>query len=198
MIEQHDITMAYKDAASNNVYIISSAEDSPIVVKVNLSHRVQILEGNDAKTVISYVNSKNREKSVKETKLQDINAWLDESDSSSTTTSQPQSSVQINKKEIKTEEKTNKGEKFSELKRENSLEDLHNSNNLLNFVQVITDPTVGDKVLDALEEIFESKGWGELPDQYTDIDSFLRSKDIPLPKSLEQIDSWLDLIKDCR
>lgn len=198
MIEQHDITMAYKDAAGNNVYIISSAEDNPIVVKVNLSHRVQILEGNDAKTVISYVNSKNREKSVKETKLQDINAWLDESDSNSITPSQPQSSVQINKKEIKTEEKTNKGEKFSELKRENSLEDLHNSNNLLNFVQVITDPTVGDKVLDALEEIFESKGWGELPDQYTDIDSFLRSKDIPLPKSLEQIDSWLDLIKDCR
>jgi hypothetical protein len=72
------------------------------------------------------------------------------------------------------------------------------SENLLTFESVLTDPKVGDKVLDELEVIFKEKGWGEMPDSFAEIASALESHNIPIPTSLDKIDSWLDLIKNCR
>jgi len=72
------------------------------------------------------------------------------------------------------------------------------SENLLTFESVLTDPKVGDKVLDELEVIFKEKGWEEMPDSFAEIASVLESHNIPVPTSLDKIDSWLDLIKNCR
>ena len=200
-IQEHSLQPAYKDAQGNNVYIMSEDPNNPIVVKVNLSHRVQILEGEAAKPSIKLVEEQKRKAEVENAKLKDINAWLSEDVQQpvqQTPSSQQQQPQSVKEKDTKAEEKTNKTESFSEVKREKTLKDLHNSNNLLTFVSVLTDPNIGEYVVDQLEVIFNEKGWGEMPDSFNAIASVLQSKDIPAPTSLDNIDSWLDLIKNCR
>lgn len=200
-IQEHSLQPAYKDAQGNNVYIISEDPNNSIVVKVNLSHRVQILEGEAAKPSIKLVEEQKRKAEVENAKLKDINAWLSEDvqqPTKQTSSSQQQQPQSVKEKDTKSEEKDNKTESFSEVKREKSLKDLHNSNNLLTFVSVLTDSNIGEYVVDQLEVIFNEKGWGEMPDSFNEIDSVLQSKDIPAPTNLDNIDSWLDLIKNCR
>ena len=114
--------------------------------------------------------------------------------------------IEENTQQTVSEKKTTSKEKINENKvntidnQEKTLEDLQNSKNLLNFANIISNDEYGDYAVESLEQIFADKGWGELPDALKDIERALQKHSIPLPASLskEDIDTWLDLIRNCR
>lgn len=104
----------------------------------------------------------------------------------------------ITKKETVSKEKTNKSKKFVEVSKEKTSEDLHNSKNLLTFVNIVTNPIFGKQVRTAFTQIAKEKGWA-LPSPH-EMETFLKSKDIPMPSSMDKtaIDNWLEMIRNCK
>lgn len=73
-----------------------------------------------------------------------------------------------------------------------SLAELQNTENLSNFVEVFN----SDKYNDALYDILESKGWGDITGTLLDAD-VLEKHGIPTT-GITNVESWLDLIRNCR
>jgi hypothetical protein len=73
-----------------------------------------------------------------------------------------------------------------------SLENLHNSDNLTTFVDIIKD--MGNK--STLKKIFTSKGWSWTGNPKK-LEEFLKSKKIATV-GINNIDNWFDMIKNCK
>ena len=73
-----------------------------------------------------------------------------------------------------------------------SLENLHNSDNLTTFVDIIKN--MGHK--STLKKIFNSKGWSWTGNPKK-LEEFLKSKGIATV-GINNIDNWFDMIKNCK
>ena len=75
---------------------------------------------------------------------------------------------------------------------------MHNSKNLLTFVNIITNPTFGREIRKAFMQIAKEKGWA-LPAP-SEMDGFLKNKDIPMPSSMDKtaVDTWLEMVRNCK
>ena len=104
-------------------------------------------------------------------------------------TEQPQvtESVEVTEVKLKQEVKENINEVGGK-----SLENLHNSNKLTTFVDIIKD--IGYK--STLKKIFNSKGWSWTGNPKK-LEEFLKSKGIATV-SINNIDNWFDMIKNCK
>lgn len=194
-IEEHNIPVAYTTKQGYDAFIISDNNSNPKVAFVNWSHNVMLQSGQQALNAITFYENQQKAKAAEEVKLEDIDLGLEEN----------QEPIPSKRQEIVTEnntqpkEKYNKSEKFSEVTREKSLKDLQDSNILLTFADVLMkDREIGKHVMESFKQIFKEKGWA-IP-SIKNMDNFLKSKDIALPTSLnkENIDSWLDMIKNCK
>ena len=187
-IKNNDLQIAFVSSDGYNVYII----DDNTVVCVNKSNKVIIAQGQRAKELIEY-HKKTQSNEAVIKNMEEIDLGLEEA-------------IEENTQQTISEKKTTSKEKINENKvntidnQEKTLEDLQNSKNLLNFANIISNDEYGDYVAESLEQIFTDKGWGEFPDALKDIERALQKHNIPLPASLskEDIDTWLDLIKNCR
>lgn len=187
-IKNNDLQVAFVSIDGYNVYII----DDNTVVYANKSNKVIIAQGQRAKEAIEY-HKKTQSNEAVIKNMEEIDLGLEEV-------------IEENTQQTVSEKKTTSKEKINENKvntidnQEKTLEDLQNSKKLLNFANIISNDEYGDYVVESLEQIFTDKGWGELPDALKDIERALQKHNIPLPASLskEDIDTWLDLIKNCR
>ena len=194
-IESNNIPVAYKDKQGNNMYIISTAEDSPIVAKVSKSHNITIYTGSNAQNEISYYNS------LQKPRVEEINLGINEiveEDKQGFVVTKQESFESITQKPIQNKEKINKTKNFVEVTNKNSSKDLHNSKNLLTFVNIITNPTFGKEIRKAFVQIAKEKGW-VLPTP-SEMDEFLKNKDIPMPSSMDKaaVDTWLEMVRNCK
>jgi hypothetical protein len=197
-IEEHKIPVAYKSKNGYNVYIVSESQDNPVVVMVNGSHNVNIYKGADAQKAIDFHNQQQRDKAAKNANMEEIELNLTEKPKEVTTLT-PSTPTVVSEKVTTSKEKTKKKETFSEVDEKKSVKDLQDSKNLLTFANIITNKSFGKQVRDELKQIFKDKGWGEMPKKIQEIESFLNSKGVPMPSEMsqEQINKWLDLIKNC-
>ena len=75
-----------------------------------------------------------------------------------------------------------------------SLEELQNKENLSTFAEIIVSNEYGD----ALYDVLEKKGWGVNEDMpIRDMENLLKQHNVPIT-NITNIQSWMDLIKDCR
>lgn len=204
LIDNNGLT-AIANKSGYSYYIIDDNPDNPIVVK-RTSNRTIVRASKDA--ALQMINKYKVEQEAKakaEAAKQELSleqqftgvaedVFLEEVPDVSAQltgnfTQQPQVTEPVVVTEVKPKQEVK--ENINEVGGK-SLENLHNSNNLTTFVDIIKD--MGHK--STLKKIFTTKGW-KWTGNPKKLEEFLKSKGVALV-GINNIDNWFDMIKNCK
>lgn len=189
-------------ARGYNYYILNDSKDNPIVIRVGQSDDITIANTNQALSIIEEVNKVEEAKAKAEAAKVEYEKAMQQAEDVDL---EGVSDIQAQSVEIFEDTKSSVTETITptsisptqETKKDIneagniSLENLDSSSNLTTFAQVFSNT----KFRSQLKKIFKAKGWNW--GTQSDIEALLKSKDVSLT-NITNIDSWLDLIKNCR
>ena len=200
-----------------DAYVVNTDSNNPLVLEFDQGNHVKVLKGEEALKVIDRIEKKKQaEKAKEKIETEGKEEQLDfdfEENGNSNTTSKP--TVEPNAKTSKNNSKkpapvqtsisfdeeleqpkpkrVRKSKKNVNEIEEKSSPTLHNSNNLLTFAGIIRSKESRKRV----KEVLTKKFGDALPKKQADQEAFLRSKDIPT-QGITNIDTWLEMIENCR
>lgn len=199
-IEEHNI-LPIHTKRGYDVYIIEANKENPEVVLINKSHNVAIFRGKEALEVIDEHERTQREKNLTIKSTEEIDLGLDNiteianepivvSEENVDLGLEENTKTNVKEKETKKETPKEKSEKKSS-------KNLQNSKNYITFEVMYSDPVIASKLDAAFEEIEKLKGW-KIPEEFSEMEKFFKEKGIGMPISIDMIDTWLDIIKNCK
>lgn len=175
------MTSVAKDG-NYDVYVISSDKSNPEVVGKDSSNRIKRYSREQA---LEYI-----------TKMEDISreaAMNNAAPTENVNGSEQQSEVVVKEDSSDSNEKINESvEKVNGIGKK-SLKDLHNSKNLLTFVQFARSPEHKAR----LDDVLTRKFGADLPTTTAERKKFLEKLNIPT-ENITNFDAWCDMVINCR
>lgn len=204
LIETNGLTAVY-NKNGYSYYIVDDNPDNPIVVKRTNNRTIVRASKDAALQMINKYKAEQEAKAKAEAAKQELSLEqqftgvaedvpLEEvpdvaAQLTGNFTQQPQVTEPVVVTEVKPKQEVK--ENINEVGGK-SLENLHNSNNLSTFVDIIKD--MGHK--STLKKIFTVKGW-KWTGNPKKLEEFLKSKGVALV-GINNIDNWFDMIKNCK
>lgn len=165
-----------------DVYVISSDKSNPEVVGKDSSNRIKRYSREQALEYITKMEDVSREAAMNNAApIENVNG------------SEQQSEVVVKEDSSDSNEKINEPvEKVNGIGKK-SLKDLHNSENLLTFVQFARSPEHRAR----LNEVLTRKFGADLPTTTAERKKFLEKLNIPT-ENITNFDAWCDMVINCR
>lgn len=186
-------------------YIVDNTANNPTIIKIGRTNEVSIISNEQAMSLLETINrAKEAEAKAEVTKkaldelpsidLGSEGTYTGEVDVAAQMTGDftPQSAEpKENSKEVVTKPQTKNTKDINEAGK-NSFENLQDSNSFTTFAKVYKSP----KYRSLLKKLFTAKGWNWSTKE-SDIEKVLKDNNIPIT-GITNIDTWLDIIKNCR
>lgn len=185
-----------------DAHILNDRDGEQLVVARNKNNRVKVYKGTEAQSIIEEYKAEERRKNVEVTLGETINI-INETPTSETTNVVEETKTETEIKEQKEEVKEESSAKpttpvAKEKKNVNKIQKkssnvLQDSKNLPTFASIVRSKENRKRVNDVLSEKFGDK----LPKGIKEQEAFLKKHDIPTT-GITDMDTWIDLIKNCR